>query len=368
MPYYQDVYDHVLRATEWTESLRDLVTTILETNLTIQGNRMNVITKKVTSWAAIIAVPTFITGFYGMNVPYPGFGETVGLHRLGRHHDRGRVRALLRVPAQGLAVGGPVPWPGSGRGEAGGPVRDRGDLGLPGKHLVQQHPVHLGIGVQAAVRQDGQPVVQVGGLAQGGQHHPAGGDAGQHQVLDAAGAQQHLQVAAGEGGHPALGDHHLAGRGCHGGGDVGAGVTVGEPAGPGDRAMAAIGHLREQYGAALITRLKQGVQLKDLIATSTALTAATIALGIDRFIQPRMRVDELIASGGGVHNRTLMAYLQAFLPGIRIMRTDEFGIDPDAKEAVAFAVLAYETWRRHPSNLPSATGAKRAVILGKVTY
>ncbi len=77
-PYYQDVYDHVLRATEWTESLRDLVTTILETNLTIQGNRMNVITKKVTSWAAIIAVPTFITGFYGMNVPYPGFSKHIG--------------------------------------------------------------------------------------------------------------------------------------------------------------------------------------------------------------------------------------------------------------------------------------------------
>jgi magnesium transporter len=78
-PYYQDVYDHVLRATEWTESLRDLVTTILETNLTIQGNRMNVITKKVTSWAAIIAVPTFVTGFYGMNVPYPGFGKPSGV-------------------------------------------------------------------------------------------------------------------------------------------------------------------------------------------------------------------------------------------------------------------------------------------------
>jgi magnesium transporter len=78
-PYFQDVYDHVLRATEWTESLRDLVTTILETNLTIQGNRMNVITKKVTSWAAIIAVPTFITGFYGMNVPYPGFSRRSGL-------------------------------------------------------------------------------------------------------------------------------------------------------------------------------------------------------------------------------------------------------------------------------------------------
>jgi magnesium transporter len=78
-PYYQDVYDHVLRATEWTESLRDLVTTILETNLTIQGNRLNVITKKVTSWAAIIAVPTLITGYYGMNVPYPGFGQHWGV-------------------------------------------------------------------------------------------------------------------------------------------------------------------------------------------------------------------------------------------------------------------------------------------------
>ncbi len=68
----------MLRAADWTDSLRDLVTTILETNLTIQGNRMNIITKKVTSWAAIIAVPTFVTGFYGMNVPYPGFSETTG--------------------------------------------------------------------------------------------------------------------------------------------------------------------------------------------------------------------------------------------------------------------------------------------------
>jgi magnesium transporter len=78
MPYYQDVYDHVLRATEWTESLRDLVNTILETNLTIQGNRLNIITKQVTSWAAIIAVPTAITGFYGQNVPFPGFAHQSG--------------------------------------------------------------------------------------------------------------------------------------------------------------------------------------------------------------------------------------------------------------------------------------------------
>jgi magnesium transporter len=78
IPYYQDVYDHVLRATDWTESLRDLVTTILETNIAIQGNRMNLVMKKVTSWAAIIAVPTAITGFYGQNVPYPGFSAHWG--------------------------------------------------------------------------------------------------------------------------------------------------------------------------------------------------------------------------------------------------------------------------------------------------
>ena len=77
-PYFQDVYDHVLRASEWTESLRDLVTTIRETQLNLQSNRMNNIMKKVTSWAAIIAIPTAVTGFYGQNVPYPGFQSTAG--------------------------------------------------------------------------------------------------------------------------------------------------------------------------------------------------------------------------------------------------------------------------------------------------
>ena len=77
-PYYQDVYDHVLRATEWTESLRDLVSTILETNLTLQGNRLNEVMRNLTSWAAILAVTTAITGFYGQNVPYPGFGKHSG--------------------------------------------------------------------------------------------------------------------------------------------------------------------------------------------------------------------------------------------------------------------------------------------------
>lgn len=78
-PYYQDVYDHVLRATEWTEGLRDLVGTIVETNLAMQGNRLNEIMKKLTSYAVIAAVPAGVTGFFGQNVPYPGFGHHAGL-------------------------------------------------------------------------------------------------------------------------------------------------------------------------------------------------------------------------------------------------------------------------------------------------
>lgn len=77
-PYFQDVYDHVLRVTESTDALRDLVGTIVETNLSLRDFRQNQIMKKVTSWAAILAVPTLITGFYGMNVPYPGFDRTDG--------------------------------------------------------------------------------------------------------------------------------------------------------------------------------------------------------------------------------------------------------------------------------------------------
>jgi len=77
-PYFQDVYDHVLRATEWTEGLRDLVANVMDTRIALQGNRMNDVMKKVTSWAAVIAVPTAVTGFYGMNVPYPGFSEKWG--------------------------------------------------------------------------------------------------------------------------------------------------------------------------------------------------------------------------------------------------------------------------------------------------
>jgi magnesium transporter len=77
-PLYADLYDHVLRVSEWTESLRDMVTTVFETNLSLQDARLNTVMKKLTGWAAIIAVPTAITGFYGQNVNYPGINTVAG--------------------------------------------------------------------------------------------------------------------------------------------------------------------------------------------------------------------------------------------------------------------------------------------------
>ncbi len=76
--WFDDLYDHVLRASEWTESLRDLVTTVFETNLSLQDSRLNTVMKKLTAWAAIIAVPTAVTGYFGQNVPYPGFQQEWG--------------------------------------------------------------------------------------------------------------------------------------------------------------------------------------------------------------------------------------------------------------------------------------------------
>jgi anhydro-N-acetylmuramic acid kinase len=120
---------------------------------------------------------------------------------------------------------------------------------------------------------------------------------------------------------------------------------------------------REQYGAEFVARLKQtSLPLPDLIATATVLTAATIAMAAAPFAP-----DELIVSGGGAHNSQILSHLAAFLPGVAVATSADYGIDVDAKEAIAFAVLAYQTWRRKPSNLPSATGARRPVILGKVT-
>ncbi len=120
---------------------------------------------------------------------------------------------------------------------------------------------------------------------------------------------------------------------------------------------------REQYGAEFVRKFPLNA---DGVRTATALTAASIAEGIRRFAPGR--VDELIASGGGVHNPVLMAYLAAFLPQTRICTIDEFGVSADAKEAVAFALFAVETWHRRPSNIPSATGAGKSVVLGSISY
>lgn len=110
---------------------------------------------------------------------------------------------------------------------------------------------------------------------------------------------------------------------------------------------------------------------RDVVATATALTARSIADAMQRFVVRKRRgYQELIVSGGGAKNPTLMAMLRNELAplGIAVRFSDEFGVSTEAKEAVAFAVLAYETWHRRPSNVPSATGAKRAAVLGKVSY
>ena len=123
---------------------------------------------------------------------------------------------------------------------------------------------------------------------------------------------------------------------------------------------------REQYGREFVDEwLRTDLPIIDLIATATAFTAATVAVAIDRFVE--VPVQEVVASGGGVRNRQLMGYLAAFLPNLSIRTSYEFGIDSDAKEAIAFAILAYETWHGRPSNVPAATGAKRAVVLGKIS-
>jgi anhydro-N-acetylmuramic acid kinase len=119
---------------------------------------------------------------------------------------------------------------------------------------------------------------------------------------------------------------------------------------------------REQFGREFVAGLMTiGIPLPDLIATATELTARTIALAIAN----RPGISEVIASGGGVHNRFLMRRLRALLPDLKIGTSADHGIDPDAKEAIAFAILAYEFIERRAGNLPSATGARHAVLLGK---
>ena len=125
---------------------------------------------------------------------------------------------------------------------------------------------------------------------------------------------------------------------------------------------------REQYGAEFVERLvATGLPMLDLIATATAFTAATVAVQIDRFARPLMPIDDLIVGGGGARNPMLMAYLEGFLPGTALRTTEDFGFSAEAKEAIFFAVLAYERFYGRANNLPSATGARRAVPMGKLS-
>ena len=112
---------------------------------------------------------------------------------------------------------------------------------------------------------------------------------------------------------------------------------------------------------------QHGARPEDLLRTATELTARTISEALERFVLDKVSIHRLIISGGGAHNRLLVARLTELLPKLRVHRSDEFGLDVDGKEAIAFALLADRTLQGLPGNLPSATGARRAVVLGKVS-
>jgi anhydro-N-acetylmuramic acid kinase len=105
---------------------------------------------------------------------------------------------------------------------------------------------------------------------------------------------------------------------------------------------------------------------EDLLRTATELTARTIAEALDRFVLGKVSIHRLIVSGGGAHNRLLVRRLTQLLPCLRVQLSDACGLPVDAKEAIAFAVLADRTMHGLPGNLPTVTGARRAVVLGKL--
>jgi anhydro-N-acetylmuramic acid kinase len=142
---------------------------------------------------------------------------------------------------------------------------------------------------------------------------------------------------------------------------------------------------REQFGgdfASELLRISRGADHHDIIATATALTARSIGIAVRDIVLPAdaahllptsrwpSRYRQFVVSGGGTRNATLMRMIREELSRLKIqVRTsDEFGMPSEAKEAVAFALLAYQTWRHVPSNIPSATGASCPAILGKISY
>ena len=130
---------------------------------------------------------------------------------------------------------------------------------------------------------------------------------------------------------------------------------------------------REYYGRDYVQRLlvlgrKHQTKPNDLIRAATIFTALSTVDALNRFVLRKQRIQQLIVSGGGVHNPLVLAQLSAALPGVEVLPSSHFGVREDAKEAFAFALLAYETFHQRPANLPSATGARGPAILGKISY
>jgi anhydro-N-acetylmuramic acid kinase len=129
---------------------------------------------------------------------------------------------------------------------------------------------------------------------------------------------------------------------------------------------------REEFGVHFLEEVQRHassmrVAGNDLVATVTALTARSIADAIRRFVFPLGRVDQLIATGGGARNPTLLRMIRGYLPEVEVLTAKAVGMDGDALEAVAFAILGYQMLRGHQGNIPSVTGARAPAILGKLT-
>jgi hypothetical protein len=285
-----------------------------------------------------IALVVPLTALLGFAAVARGTDDPPGRAGTGPAAARRRLLPAVTGWAGWAGWAGSAGRAGRRRGHALDPVGHREDVGLAGKNLLHQDLVHLKIGIQAAVGQHGQPVVQVGALAQGRQDHPAGGDAGQHQVLGSARPQHHIQVAAGERGHPALDhDHILVGRGNRRV-NAGPGIAFGEPAGFGDarEALVALADLR-------ITRAEPDDHIDDRDPGA--------ARGFDRPGQPGqvlLVVGELLhgihdavlqvhdKQGGGGHEPTFSpghAGVVAILAGIRLSRLPQLVRPPRTRFA-----------------------------------
>ena len=128
---------------------------------------------------------------------------------------------------------------------------------------------------------------------------------------------------------------------------------------------------REQFGEAFVQQMldySKTSHFEDLVCTATELTARSVAAAVIRFVLAETAVQQLIVSGGGARNAFLMQRLQSALPDIKVLSSDDLGLPTAAKEAIGFAILANETLHLHAGNVPTATGARRPVVLGKVAY